>query len=400
MDLGINVSIPKIKGIPMNKEIKIRDLLFAEDSFYKTQRVEISGKSFITPAKAMDIRRNITGVSLNPSIKGINEVYRVFKSASIYDARTTDKELKINNEINRLFRRYSSEDQVNICFVEFEEQKLPTEEELEYLTNLSCVHSDITPLPLVPRFSKAITIDNFDEYNNFVKKAIETIEVLNNKPIMGIIPMPVPSAFMPTLLNTYIDNGITALCLDFQGSTIGSSLTKIRALVKAIKKQNLLEESFIYSLNLGGGKLPKSKDVVPAKDILSFGYGFDTIGGQHIRRRLPPEVRAKILSSKDISKNSLRLFNKDDYGYYRAIKKETIKEIYPPDSSIPLGLLEKLMAPSNIDKLFNQEQQGLEAINLRTVIKEENKLLNYLKRKRFVDQKDIKSIHNLKERKL
>jgi len=383
----------------MTREIGIKDLTFAEDSLYKTQKVKIGSKSVITPAKAIDIRKNITGINLNPSIKGINEVYRIFKSASINIAQTTSRELEINNEINRLFRKYSSDEQVNICFVEFEEKKLPTDDEIEYLTNLAYVHSDITPLPLVPRVAKAVTTDNFDEYNNFVKKAIETIEVLNNKPIMGIIPMPIPSIFIPFLLDTYISNGVTALCLDFQGSTVGSSLTKIRALIKTMKKQKLLEESFIYSLNLGAGKLPKSKEVVPAKDILSFGYGFDTLGGQHVRKRLPPEVRAKILSVKNIFETSLRLFNKNDYGYYRATKKEIIEEIYPPDSGIPLGLLERPKALRNVDKLFNQEQQGLESVKLRTIIKEENTLLDYLGKKEFVGTNDIKILHNIKERK-
>jgi hypothetical protein len=383
----------------MAHEIKIKDLVFAEDSYYKTQRVKIGSKSFVTPIKAIDLRKNITGVGVNSSIRGVNEVYRIFNSKSLTNVQTTNREQVINNEINRLFKKYSSEDDVNICFTEFEDLKIPNEDEIEYLTNLSYVHSDITPLPLLPKVAKNITSDTFNEYNTFVKNAIETIDVLNNKPIMGIIPMAIPSAFMPTLLNTYLDNGITALCLDFQGSTVGSSLTKIRALVKSMKKQKLLEKSFIYSINLGAGKLPKSKEVVPAKDILSFGYGFDTIGGQHIRKRLPPEVRAKILSAKNMFENSLRLFNKKNYGYYRATKKETVKEIYPEDSSIPLEVLEKIKTHPNIDKLFNQEQQGFEAVNLRVIIKEEQKLLSYLDKKEYVEVNDIKALENIKKRK-
>ncbi|HLC55914.1 MAG TPA: hypothetical protein VJJ23_01635, partial [Candidatus Nanoarchaeia archaeon] len=326
------------------------------------------------------------------------EVYRIFNSKSLNNVQTTDREQTINNEVNRLIKKYSSDDEVNICFTEFEDIRIPNEDEIEYLTNLSYVHSDITPLPMLPKVAKNITSDNFNEYNTFIKKAIDAIGVLNNKPIMGVIPMSVPSTFMPMLLKTYTDNGITALCLDFQGSTVGSSLTKIRALVKSIKRQNLLEKSFIYSINLGAGKLPKTKEVVPAKDILSFGYGFDAIGGQHVRKKLSPEIRAKILSSKNMFENSLRLFNKNDYGYYRATKKETIEGVYPKDSSIPLAILEKIKSNSNVDKLFNQEQQGFEAVNLRTIIKEEHKLLSYLNKKKYVEKNDIKMLENIKNK--
>ena len=382
----------------MSHEIKIKDLIFAEDSHYKTENVKIGSKSFSTPIKALDLKKNITDISINQKIKGINEVYRIFNSKSLNNVQTTDREQTINNEVNRLIKKYSSDDEVNICFTEFEDIRIPNEDEIEYLTNLSYVHSDITPLPMLPKVAKNITSDNFNEYNTFIKKAIDAIGVLNNKPIMGVIPMSVPSTFMPMLLKTYTDNGITALCLDFQGSTVGSSLTKIRALVKSIKKQNLLEKSFIYSINLGAGKLPKTKEVVPAKDILSFGYGFDAIGGQHVRKKLSPEIRAKILSSKNMFENSLRLFNKNDYGYYRATKKETIEGVYPKDSSIPLAILEKIKSNSNVDKLFNQEQQGFEAVNLRTIIKEEHKLLSYLNKKKYVEKNDIKMLENIKNK--
>jgi len=383
----------------MANNFKVKDVVFAEDSYYKTQQVTIGGKNFETPIKALDLKRNIGSIQATNTIKGLNEYYKIFNSKSIANLRTTNREQEINNEINRAFKRYSSDNEVNLCFAEFEDDKIPNKEELEYLTNLSYVHSDITPLPLLPRVVKNVTAINFDDYHNFVKDAIKTINEVNHKPIMGVIPIAIPSAFTPLLLKTYLDNGITALCLDFQGSTIGSSATKIRELVKFIKKNKAWEESFIYSLNLGEGRLPKSKEIVAAKDILSFGYGFDAMGGKHIKMRLSPEVRLKILSNKNIFENSLRLFNKQNYGYYRATKKETVEKIYPKDSNIPLSLLETINKQTKIDKLFNQEQQGLETVNLRTVIKEQHKLLKYLDKKEYVEKNDIKTLEKIKQKK-
>ena len=380
----------------MAHEIKVKEVIFADDSFYKTQRVRIGSKNFQTPIKALDLKRNVTGIKIPDNIKGINENYRTFDSKRIANLKTTNREQEINNEIANGFRKFGSADEVNICFAEFEENKIPDKDELEYLTNLSYVHSDITPLPLLPRVVRNITLSNFEQYHKFVKDAIKTIDESNNKPIMGVIPMPMPSAFLPQLLNTYLDDGITALCLDFQGSTVTSSKTKIRELVKLITRKNALGKFFTYSLNLGEGKLPKDKEVVAARDILSFGYGFDAMGGKHIKPRLPKEIWARIMSSKNITENSLRLFNKQNYGYYRATKKETVDKLYPRDSNVPLNLLEAVKKNMNIDKVFNQEQQGLETVNLRTVIKEQHKLLKYLDKKEYVEKNDIRTLEKVK----
>lgn len=383
----------------MTTELEIRDLVFAEDCYYKTQRVKIGNKSLITPIKAVDLNKAKTGLNFNSTMRGVNEVYKIYNSSKIGTILSTaDREPEINNEIDRTYRKFTQEGELNICFTEFDDLNYPTQKELDYLTDLSHVHSDLTPLPLTPKLSKSVTPENFDKYQNYIKNAIKTIEDLNNKPIMGVLPIPMPSTFLSLLLEFYLKNGINAMCLDFQGSTIGSSKTKIRQLVKELKKQKVLDKSFLYSINLGSGKLSKDKNVVPAKDILSYGYGFDAIGGQHIRKKLSPEILAKLLSNKNIFGNSKRLFNKNDYGYYKTIGNDAITSAYSNDSGIPLASLLNLSKNKDADKIFNQEQQGLEAVKLRTVIREENYLLKYLETKKQVEPNDIKSLSNVKKR--
>ncbi len=383
----------------MTTEIEIKDLTVAEDSYYKTQRIRVGNKNFVTPIKAIDLNKCQPSIGISNEIRGINEAYKIFDSEKIKKLLRSDREQEINNEIERTYKKYGSVEQVNLCFTEFEGDKLPTEEELEYLTNLAHVHSDITPLPLLPKLARKVNPDNLTNYTDFIRKAIGTIEELNNHPIMGILPMPVPSAFLPNILQAQLDLGVNAFCLDFQGSTVTSSKTKLRALIKFLKKADLLESVFIYSLNLGAGRLPKDRDIVSAKDILSFGYGLDVIGGQHIRRRLSPEVLAKILSAKKMFENSIRLFNKEDYGYYKATKSQIVEEVYPSDSSIPLSLLQRIDGNKGIEKLFNQEQQGFEAVHLRTVIAEEHQLLKYLGKKKQVEASEIKALENIKKKK-
>ena len=133
-----------------------------------------------------------------------------------------------------------------------------------------------------------------------------------------------------------------------------------------------------------------------SSQLTSFGFGFDAMGGKHTRVKLSPEVRAKILSSVNMFENALRLFDKNSYGYVRTNKRELIAKIYPNDSNVPLNILQSLKGNINIDKIFNQEQQGLETVKLRTVIKEDKHLLKYLDRKENVEKNDIKNLENIK----
>ena len=63
--------------------------------------------------------------------------------------------------------------------------------------------------------------------------------------------------------------------------------------------------------------------------------------------------------------NKKRIFIKSDYGYYKTSTKEEIFSIYPHDTGIKLDDI--LHDPQNKQqKLFNMEQQSLEANTIRT----------------------------------
>ena len=101
----------------MAHEIKVKEVIFADDSFYKTQRVRIGSKNFQTPIKALDLKRNVTG------IKGINENYRTFDSKRIANLKTTNREQEINNEIANGFKKFGSADEVDICLLNLRKTK-------------------------------------------------------------------------------------------------------------------------------------------------------------------------------------------------------------------------------------------------------------------------------------
>ena len=76
---------------------------------------------------------------------------------------------------------------------------------------------------------------------------------------------------------------------------------------------------------------------------------------------------------------------------------EFIEKVYPKDSAVPLSLLETVKQ-KNANKFFNQEQQGMEALNLRDIIKEQHKLLAYLDKKEYVEKVDIKALERIKRK--
>ena len=110
----------------MTHEIKVKEVTFADDSFYKTQRVHIGSKNFQTPIKALDLKRNVTGIKIPDTIKGINENYRTFDSKRIANLKTTNREQEINNEIANGFKKFGSADEVDICLLNLRKTKFQT----------------------------------------------------------------------------------------------------------------------------------------------------------------------------------------------------------------------------------------------------------------------------------
>lgn len=95
----------------------------------------------------------------------------------------------------------------------------------------------------------------------------------------------------------------------------------------------------------------------------------------------------------------MRLFIKDDYGYYRVQNKIEIKN-YPIDSSIPMETFTK--SPDCVDdkvrrsqRIFNMEQLGIEASKLRAII-EKDVPVKYLNEKPHTDKNDIEQIKKFK----
>jgi len=220
-----------------------------------------------------------------------------------------------------------------------------------------------------------------------------------NKPLMGIIPIRLGPLIVEDALDVLVNNGISAFCIDFGGSTITSKYPDLIEFYKLLKDYGLLESSLMYSINASYGRISHKRAIIEAKDIVSFEYGFDVLGRAQTAS-IPQKVRENISSSLD---KKLRIFNKSDYGYYRVIGYD-ISSVYPSDSNIPLDDLFNVQQresksgipylDSSLSSVFNMEQQGLEALSLRRVIQDEE-TEQYVKGKKHLDKKDKQQIFSI-----
>lgn len=383
----------------MSKHIKISDSDYADDIFLKKQRVSIGGKTFQTPIKAIDAAHRRPDIKIKNEVKGLNEICRYFNEAKLNEYLTGARpESIINSKLSNTVQRAGS-DEVTLTFIVYDSPQYPSERGVNFLMNLCYEYSDAIPLPLLPKLFKDKTSDfeqQLREYLGFMKQCIDSVNRLNNKSILGVIPAIIPSSsYVKDIVEFYYDNDITSFIIDYAGRTPKIAKTTMREFIIALKEFDLLEKSFLYAINVTSGNMMQDAPVVKAVDLLSFGYGFDTLGDNHIRRTYPPAVAERMRRAAQERGTVFRLFNNGDYGYYKTPDLAMLEGIYPyTETSIPFSNFRTNTVktrPSQI--LFNSERIGLEAIKYRQLIAEEtDHTVDYFETKAFVEAKDLKEL--------
>lgn len=385
-------------------EAKVRLDEVDEESLFRTQDIKVSSsKSFKTPIKAIDLGRIKQKYPINSSGKGLNEIFRRFSEEDIknYNEDTLYSD-KLKAFFNYQRNKIDTDSQVTATFLEFSENRMPTDEEIEFLVSTAYPNSDVVTIPIVAYINKigkikdkAIRDKIVENYEEYLKKVIAEIEELNNKPIMGFIPEIAPKK-IADIIKIYQDNGIRLFAVDLNGSNPISSCMRIFKVLKTLKKEKILDESFIHGFNIGN-RVNKTDDILPARDILGFGLGLNSIGDKHKRQIVTKYFLEFLESMKNSPKTTFRLFNKADYGYWKAITLQKLKEEYPKDTKINIEhFSDEKTDKSELQRLFNIEQLSIEAKNIREVIAEEPaKSMKYLKGKKEVLPDDISNIENI-----
>jgi len=388
----------------MSRHIKVSNVDFAEDLFLKKQKVTIGNKNFQTPIKVIDASHRRSDIVIKKEVKGLNEISRNFDESKLTEYLTGARpESQINAELDNTLRRIGP-DEVAITFTVYDSVRYPSEKGINFLTNLSYEYSDATPLPILPKLFKDKTRDfesQFQEYLGFMKQCIDSVNRLNNKSILGVIPAMIPSSqYIQDIVKFYYNNDVTSFVIDYAGRTPKVAKTNMRELIISLKEFGLIEDTFLYAINMTSGNMMQDAPVVKAVDLLSFGYGFDALGDNHIRRTYPPAVIERMKRIAQDQGSSFRLFNNEDYGYYKTPDLSLLEGKYPhTETSIPFDNFRTYNTktrPSQI--LFNSERTGLEAIKYRTLIDEDaDSTADYFRKKTYVEDKDIKELEKFRK---
>lgn len=388
--------------VKMTKETQIHLCSIADDTDLRSLQVRIGNKDLKTPTKAIATNNFYKDTSFPKELCDLQELFLKFDENTLIKK---DQDSKYSSDKNNQLKR--EKDKANgcphFCLLEFknkgENWRYPTEKEIDILTNVAYSHSDITPIPSVPKAARNLNVENFDAFVEYLDSCYNSIEIRNKKCIMGYIPA-VATLFSRELINYYLDKGINAYYVDFDSSMITSHIDMLNAMKRELAKRGYEENHLFHFVNVSYGKSINDKKVLSARDILGFGYGLDSLGGIHSGPKRSPEFYEKLKAMKNISRNTKRLLNVKDYGYYRFDSvKDSLENIYPADALISItdlntgteSRLEKYL------KIVNLQQQCIEADKLAQVTTEEPaKSLEYFKSKKNVQKNDLKYLSKSK----
>jgi hypothetical protein len=370
-----------------------------DETLFRSKEVSLGGKRILTPIVSVDTRLLTYNDQLAIATKGLNEIYRKFDSDSLKEiVFNRNRQEEFNRRIETEHNKIDFSKEMTICITEYIGSKYPLGRELEFILDTAYVFSDIVPLPNLPKITETISEESkFDHYQIYLREMIHFLRGNSKeKPIMGIVPR-LAYGFVANLMGFYIDEGINAFYVDFEARNPITFKQNLLPIFRTLTEHEMTDNSFIYAHNVDAGRFVKVSEVVDAKDILSFGFGFDAIGRRHKKKKMPQEYWQKL----DTLSNKLRLFNKNDYGYYRIVNSQKIREIYPADSSFSIdmfvrGLSENISTLRRYERLFNTEQLGLEAFRIKQIVKDSIPT-RYLTGKRYVKEKNVKLMKRFKD---
>lgn len=385
--------------------IKISNCIIADDSNLKTQTVSISGKSIITPRKAIGLKKLHNEIDLDRGVRGIGEIHTSFTEDNLKDYQkgrfdTKKRTISLNTPYNKINEDI---DEISLCFVSYRGESFPDENGIKLLTNTAYSYSDITPLTLIPKLGKIFSDPQkrYNKYKEFVKQQIDIINRLNKKDIMGIIPCNLHTAKFSDLIDFYTSNNITSFAFDFNGSSINSLRIILREFFSSVNERIGLDNSFLYAINVPPGKFPSSASIVPAKNFFSLGVGFDVLGENHEIRISKEAIKAIQEKIAKLGKPPKRykLFSSVDYGYKTSSNLEDFSTQLDIESNInKKHFTDNKSKAEKAEAMYNFESMGKEAKNLKKIIKEKTKdTLGYFKTKSQVTKKEIKLFKDVKE---
>ena len=368
--------------------LKVRTLSLGDETLYRTKKVSVRGKSLHTPVKAVNFKNLRKDIKIDHA-EFLGEIYKTFDEKKI-KALIGDEEnqLTFNAGLNSATQMAEYFEIEHTLFIPSLTYLNPNETELTFIIATQKQYSDLYVVPTVAGLSKLLKAGrSIQDYITLIEYYLNLLEDYPKKSVMGTLPLNIPYQYIEGLVAMYLDHGVEAFCIDI-GGRVALSLTQQIAEVQRFLLKNEIE-AFVHATNVNIGRAKKRSNIITAKDVLSFGMGFDSIGDNHVgggTRDAPPVV--------DLN---LRLFDKDGYGYHKIHSMSEIEDIYPEDSRVkPEHLMDdSLSRRRKAQATFNYEQIDMETDRLMEVI-DEGGVDSYVRNKTYVDNDSFKAIAKVK----
>lgn len=380
----------------MSTEIRIDDYSVSDDTDLRILDFSIGNKRVKTPTRALNTQTFFKDTKLPANTACLNEVFFTLNESTLRGLNEQPAVSQVKNKAVHKSIELSG-NKPTMCLLQFKNEgaasRIPTEDEIEILTNTAYAFSDITPIPSIPKVARALTAENFEEFLSYIEACYQAIMVRNKKPMLGYIPATVP-LFTRKIIDFYLDHGINAYYLDFDGTMISTHATALNAMKVQLKKRGYEENNFLHYVNVSYGKSINDQEVLSARDLLGFGQGLDSLGGVHMGPKRNPEFYEWLKAHKDIKRNTNRLLNRDDYGYYRVDTLGAgITEMIPRDAPVQKSDITSSSEnhQTRAVKIVNLHQQCVESTVLRTMVNETpDKTMGYFRSKSNVLPVDLK----------
>lgn len=366
-------------------------------------RLRVRSKPAITPIRSLclthDPNSEAKVFNKNPLLSGINELPREIDKAKLEDIDgDRDKQETFYREIRYRFSGLEAGHDITAFIFTYNNKdksgrnRQPTSVESEYLCGLlNHPLNDLWVPPIIPDMAGRA-------YIPYLRDFYREAESYRKVAVAGLIPR-VASIEIRQLTEFYARKGLNYFVMDFAGK---NPLDLVGIVNPVIKMIDTIEREtgsicFLHGINVPLTKAHWSRPVVPAKDILVFGMGFNCFGSNHVKRRLPGEIVDKINSSTN---RPFRLFCRRDYAYYRNDTdglKEMVEEKGPTQISLEAVAGGRTWGRiATLEKLFNVERHGLEANAIRTKLFQEESVANYIQTKSMLPGPYLKKVFDMK----
>ncbi len=224
---------------------------------------------------------------------------------------------------------------------------------IEFMIDSSYLYTDVVTFPIINGVRDIVNTPSvLQDYLDFLDICHEIADTLNNKPIMGIIP-PIPTAYIPKLVEKFYSLELMMICFDFNGSSLSAYYPHYSQIFRTLynKDKARLEEIVKYVINM---RLPSNRNrynPFPAEDLLIPSVGTDILGINHLSGGSPTRKTQKKKKGKRPTKPKVNtnLLNTTEYTYHRISSKVEFDNVFTSPLSNPtFKILQQLLIPKEI----------------------------------------------------